>query len=58
MSSFSIVARKEFRGYFQSPVALIFLGVFLVATLFSFFGASAFFARNLAAGDGRGNPLA
>ena len=48
MSPIGIVARKEFRGYFQSLVALIFLAVFLVATLFSFFGSSGFFARNIA----------
>ncbi|MCA9547164.1 MAG: Gldg family protein, partial [Myxococcales bacterium] len=36
------------RSYFLSPVALIFLGVFLVATLFIFFTASKFFVRNLA----------
>ncbi|MBW2273054.1 MAG: Gldg family protein [Deltaproteobacteria bacterium] len=48
MSSIGIVARKEFRSYFQSPVAVIFLGIFLFSTLFSFFGSSAFFARNIA----------
>jgi ABC-2 type transport system permease protein len=48
MSPIGIVARKEFRGYFQSLVALIFLAVFLAATLFSFFGSSGFFIRNIA----------
>ena len=48
MSSIGTVARKEFRSYFQSPVAVIFLGIFLFSTLFSFFGTSAFFARNIA----------
>ena len=48
MSAASIVARKELRAFFHSPVALIFLGVFLVATLYSFFGYSAFFARRIA----------
>jgi ABC-2 type transport system permease protein len=43
-----IVARKELRSTFESPVALIFLGIFLVATLAGFFGYSSFFARNLA----------
>ncbi len=42
------IVRKELRSYFLSPVALIFLGVFLVATLFIFFTLSKFFARNLA----------
>jgi ABC-2 type transport system permease protein len=42
------IIRKELRSYFLSPVALIFLGVFLVATLFIFFTLTKFFARNLA----------
>jgi ABC-2 type transport system permease protein len=42
------VARKELRALFQSPVALIFLGVFELVTLFTFFDASRFFARNIA----------
>lgn len=41
-------ARKEFRGFFASPLAYIFLGAFLVATLFLFFWLEAFFARNIA----------
>ena len=41
-------ARKEPRSYFLSPVALIFLGVFLAVTLFYFFYYSKFFARNIA----------
>ena len=48
MSAVRVVARKELRSYFESPVALIFLGVFLLATLVSFFGYSSFFARNIA----------
>lgn len=48
MTAIRIVARKELRAYFDSPVALIFLGIFLVATLLGFFGYSSFFARNLA----------
>lgn len=47
-ASILTTARKELRSYFLSPVALIFLGVFLVATLFIFFTYSKFFARNLA----------
>lgn len=47
-SSIKTTARKELRTYFLSPIALIFLGVFLVATLFIFFTYSKFFARNLA----------
>jgi ABC-2 type transport system permease protein len=42
------VARKELAGFFSSPVAYIFLGFFLLVTLFVFFWAEAFFARNIA----------
>lgn len=42
------IARKELGAYFGSPMALIFVGAFLVATLFSFFWAETFFARNIA----------
>jgi ABC-2 type transport system permease protein len=48
LSAVGIVARKELRAYFESSVALIFLAIFLIATLFSFFGTSGFFARNIA----------
>jgi ABC-2 type transport system permease protein len=42
------LARKELRAYFGSPMALIFVGAFLAATLFSFFWAEGFFVRNIA----------
>ncbi|MFT4623347.1 MAG: ABC-2 type transport system permease protein [Myxococcota bacterium] len=42
------VARKELRALFQSPVALIFLAIFLVTTLVGFFTTKQFFARGLA----------
>lgn len=42
------VARKEFRSFFASPAALLFLGAFLAATLFIVFWLEAFFARNIA----------
>jgi len=48
LSPIGIVARKELRASFQSPVAVIFIGLFLVAVLYSFFGYSAFFARRIA----------
>ncbi|MBW2382876.1 MAG: Gldg family protein [Deltaproteobacteria bacterium] len=48
MRAAGIIARKELRAYFDSPVALIFLGVFLLSALVSFFGYSSFFARNMA----------
>ncbi len=48
MSTIVTIARKELRGYFLSPVAIIFVGVFLLVTLFAFFTYSRFFARNIA----------
>ncbi len=42
------IARKELRALFQSPIAMIFLGVVLAFTLFLFFTWSRFFARGLA----------
>ncbi len=48
MTQLAAVARKELRAYFGSPMAVIFLGTFLVAAFFSFFWIEGFFARNLA----------
>lgn len=42
------ITRKELRGYFGSPLALIFIGAFLAVTLFTFFWVDAFFARGIA----------
>ena len=42
------VARKELRAYFLSPIALIFLGTFLMVTISAFFWVESFFARNIA----------
>ncbi|MBN1487037.1 MAG: Gldg family protein [Anaerolineae bacterium] len=42
------ITRKELRSYFGSPMALIFIGAFLIATLFAFFWIDAFFARGIA----------
>ncbi|MFN8455826.1 MAG: Gldg family protein [Anaerolineae bacterium] len=42
------LVRKELNGYFGSPMALIFVGVFLAATLFTFFWVDAFFSRGIA----------
>ena len=44
----SAIARKELRAYFLSPVALLVVGAFLLASLFSFFWVEGFFARNVA----------
>ena len=42
------VARKEFRAFFASPAAYLFLAAFAAAVLFSFFWVDTFFARNIA----------
>lgn len=42
------ITRKELNSYFSSPMALIFVGVFLALVLFSFFWIDAFFARGIA----------
>ncbi len=42
------IVRKELNSFFGSPMALIFVGVFLAATLFTFFWVEAFFARGIA----------
>lgn len=42
------IARKELDGYFSSLMALIFVGVFLAVTLFTFFWVADFWARDLA----------
>ncbi len=42
------LTRKELNSYFSSPMALIFVGVFLAATLFTVFWVDEFFARGIA----------
>ncbi|PWH13647.1 MAG: ABC transporter permease [Ardenticatenia bacterium] len=42
------ITRKELNSYFGSPMALIFVGAFLAAMLFTFFWADAFFSRGVA----------
>jgi len=48
MKQIRAIIRKELSSYFGSPMALIFVAVFLAATLFSFFWVDTFFARGLA----------
>ena len=48
MKTIVATARKEWNNYFSSPQALIFVGVFLTASLFIFFWAETFFARGVA----------
>ncbi|MCA9554718.1 MAG: ABC transporter permease, partial [Myxococcales bacterium] len=42
------IAKKELRGYFLSPVALIFLGAFLFLSMATVFVFKGFFARGVA----------
>ncbi|MHB8135769.1 MAG: Gldg family protein [Anaerolineaceae bacterium] len=42
------ITRKEIRGYFGSLLAMIFLGTFLFAILFTFFSVELFFGRGMA----------
>lgn len=42
------IAGKELQLFFSSPVAWIFLGIFIAVTLFVFFWVESFFARNIA----------
>ncbi|MDQ8209414.1 Gldg family protein [Coraliomargarita sp. SDUM461003] len=48
MNRFRHIFRKEFNSFFASPAAWLFMGAFLVVTLFIFFWGEAFFARNIA----------
>ena len=42
------IAAKEFAAFFASPAAYIFLGAFLIVSLFVFFWVETFFSRNIA----------
>ena len=48
LSGILSMTKKELRSAFLSPVALIFIGIFLLITLFSFFTQSRFFIRGIA----------
>lgn len=48
MKQLMAITRKEVGSYFGSPLAFIFLGVFLASTLFLFFWFETFFARGVA----------
>lgn len=48
MKQILTITRKELKGYFGSPMAIIFIGAFLAVTLFSFFWMDTFFARGIA----------
>lgn len=44
----SRVTKKEFRSFFSTPAAYLFIGAFLTLVLFMFFWFDTFFARNIA----------
>lgn len=48
MSKILTVAKKELWSYFSSPTAFIFLGTYLLVSLFTFFWVEKFFSRNIA----------
>ena len=48
MKQILAITRKELDSYFGSPMALIFVGLFLVTVHFSFFWVSGFFGRGIA----------
>lgn len=48
MSTIFRIAKKEFASFFSSPIAFIFIGVFLAVTLFVFFWVEKFFVTNVA----------
>lgn len=41
------IAKKEFGSFFSSPIAFIFIGVFLTVNLFVFFWVETFFSTNI-----------
>ena len=47
-TTISRIAKKELSVFFSSPVAYLFIAAFVGATLFIFFFAEKFFARNIA----------
>ncbi len=42
------ITKKEFRSFFSTPAAYLFVGAFLTLVLFMFFWFETFFARNIA----------
>ena len=48
MSRIGAVTRRELASYFDSPIAYVFLAVFVGASLFAFFNVGGFFARGQA----------
>ena len=53
MNRLTSVIRKELRAWFLSPIALLFIGSFLLVALFSFFLGGGIFCQEC-----RGHPAA
>ncbi len=47
MKNICRITQKEFGSFFSSPIAYIFIGVFLAGNLFIFFWVETFFSRNI-----------
>ena len=48
MNKMRSLAMREFRSFFNSPIAYVFLMAFVGAALFTFFNVNTFFARGQA----------
>jgi ABC-2 type transport system permease protein len=48
MNRMRSLATREFRAFFNSPIAYVFLLAFVIAAIFTFFNVNAFFARGQA----------
>ncbi len=48
MNEILCVAKKEYKSFFSSPAAYLFLGAFIGSSLFVFFWVETFFVRNIA----------
>ena len=48
MGDVLFIAKKEYKSFFSSPAAYLFLGSFVGASLFVFFWVETFFVRNIA----------
>jgi ABC-2 type transport system permease protein len=57
MTRVRAIATRELRAYFDSPIAYVFLAVFVGAALFTFFNAQTFFSRGIADLRGLFGPL-
>ena len=56
MSHILTIAKREFRGYFSSPVAFVFIVIFLLLSGFFTFMVAGFFERGEANGSRASKP--